>query len=827
MVMMDSASMDRHHRRMSPCSNSPISTPHIVRRRGRKRPRPVTTSRVQAILGTLIIVSLGLGLVVWNHKQTNVISVTNTAELLDDDASYDPLQSSDAVHPEPKSTHQHHNHHLRHHDNSHNNNIKSHYDYDADAIVVGSGLAGMTTALEILDRGGSVVILEKSGYVGGNSLKASSGINTCCYEDSGDAGDVESTLQYSQHDTLEVFESDTTKSAGSLANSTLIHALVSDSRAAVEWLQSRLKVDLSQVAQLGGHSFPRTHRPSVGMVGAELMTALEREVRKYERNTATILTNTQVTELQQRNGRVVGVKVQYKDNDNPQDLPTSFHAPNILLATGGFASDRHHTTSILAHYRPDLLKFGTTGGLSSTGDGIHLASKLGASLFGMKDVQLHPTGFVDPRDVDNPTKVLAAELLRGVGGILLNGRGQRFCNELGTRDYVTNQMLHHNENSEDATIPTFTLLLTAQAAAQAQHHVDRYVRQGTMTQLEGWSAVAEYIQEQHVSSVATVADLEATWMQYQQQAAFGAPDAFGKTVFPNVDTASTSEAQQQQSVFYVGTVTPVLHYCMGGVSMDEYGHVLNESGNSIPGLFAAGEVTGGVHGKNRLGGNSLLECAVFGRRIGRRINIQQQGQQDGGLFKSPRLPTTRDTFDTQEVESTRVVSQAELQQHASPDDLWMAIDGKVYNLTSFAPEHPGGANVLYGLAGTDATAAFGAVHSQQLLKDLSDRLGSSLIVGLMEEDGLGAKTQRHYDSRVVTKAELRQHATPDDCWVILHGNVYDLTKFSVGHKGGAYLIQKHAGGDATSSFKVFHKKDMLALIVGNWVGVYQEAAAEK
>lgn len=289
-----------------------------------------------------------------------------------------------------------------------NNHRNSKNEYDA--IVVGSGLAGLTTTLEFLDRGGRVALIEKEATLGGNSLKASSGMNACC---EGNDNEV-------------LFESDTTKSAGELARPPFIHELISCSGSALQWLKERVGVDLNQLAQLGGHSYPRTHRPLEGMIGAEVIAHLEQLVRTYidvsqnDKRQVSIFSSTRVEQLLQSKNQITGVKAR----NIITNVTSVIYAPQVVLATGGFASDRR-PNSLLNKVRPDLVHFGTTGGAFSTGDGISLATQLGASTVDLEQIQLHPTGFVNPKHPDHGTKVLAAELLRGVGGILLNSQGER------------------------------------------------------------------------------------------------------------------------------------------------------------------------------------------------------------------------------------------------------------------------------------------------------------------------------------------------------------------------------------------------------------------
>ncbi len=563
-----------------------------------------------------------------------------------------------------------------------------------DAIVVGSGLAGLAATLNILDRGGSVIILEKEHLLGGNSNKASSGINGCCPQSN------------TYHDSLESFKNDTLRSAGEVADLELIDTLVSNSEKAVLWLQDRAKVDLSLLAQLGGHSHKRTHRPSNGMAGAEIIYQMQKAVRSFEKaGKVKILVDTKVTGLVTEEHRVVGVTCESTIDGRLQEL----RADNVILATGGFASDRS-SGSYLDQYRPELMAFPATAGAFSTGDGITLATALGAATRDMEKVQIHPTGWVDPTDPSNPTKILAAELMRGVGGILINRKGKRFCNELGTRAYVTDKMLQHNAHfARNGTwdmkdeVPTFHLVLSSSAADDGKKHVDLYTHKGLLTKVEGLDALASKMNVDKVT-------LQATLRSYQEAAKIG-EDEFGKVSFRGIPAANLVNG-----TFFVGIVTPVLHYCMGGIKIDSKGNVLRDDGTAIEGLHAAGEVTGGVHGNNRLGGNSLLECTVYGTIVGQKIPVK----------KSTKVANAKvvESKSAKEAKQFPIITLEELAKHNTEEDIWVAIHGVVYDFTDFAHEHPAGFASIFDLAGTDGTDAFSAVHNQGMLEDFEDdRMG--------------------------------------------------------------------------------------------------------
>lgn len=436
-----------------------------------------------------------------------------------------------------------------------------------DAVIIGTGLAGLVTALSFLDRNGTVVLLEKEKSMGGNTNKASSGINY----------DVN----------VAAFREDTIKSAGARAQPHLIDILVENSSDAVEWLRSRVQVDLTECIVMGGHGTARTYRPTKNPVGFELISCLKTAIQPYmDEGKCVVHTTSKVTRLLNDENRVTGVE--YVNGDG---ILQELYSTQTVLATGGYAA----STSMVRKYRPDLADLPTTAGAFSTGDGIAMAENLG-SLVDMDQIQVHPTGFVDPNDPENPSKFLAAELLRGAGGILLCS-GKRFCNELAARDNVVEKMKATNQNR-------FSLLLSATAASTVQSHVDFYVFKKLLTRIEGVSGLAKHMD--------TDADVLRSTLDLYRDCAQNGNDPFGKTSFPNVPSSD-------DDTFYVGTVTPVLHYCMGGIRIDGEGHVLSENGSKVDGLYAAGEAAGGVHGSNRLGGNSLLECVVFGRLIGNQL----------------------------------------------------------------------------------------------------------------------------------------------------------------------------------------------------------------
>jgi flavocytochrome c len=344
---------------------------------------------------------------------------------------------------------------------------------------------------------------------------------------------------------------------------------------------------------------------------------MQKEAEEYEqKGSLKILYSTKAVELIEEKSSdgsvstVEGVKAFKKkqdgeENQHDEEIELVIPAKNVILATGGFAAARHKD-SYLAQYAPELLDMPATFGDFSTGDGIRIASAAGAGKVDMDKVQIHPTGFVDPVDPSNPSKILCAEVMRGVGGILLNEEGRRFCNELGTRDYVTSKMMEQKQNTSGS--PCFHFLLSGRAGGNAGAHIGFYSWKGLFKKIVGVEDVANYCGFEPKT-------LRQTLTDYQNKSKVG-KDEFGKTTFPDTfsDDLDTEE-------FYVGSVVPVLHYTMGGLTINTCGEVLNEEKKPIPGLYACGEVAGGVHGSNRLAGNSLLECLVYGRIVGNSISL--------------------------------------------------------------------------------------------------------------------------------------------------------------------------------------------------------------
>ena len=475
---------------------------------------------------------------------------------------------------------------------------------DVDVVVVGAGGAGMTAAITAAQAGKSVVILEKTSMVGGNSVRSTGGMNAAktewqdANEFTEDAG-VEKTLataaetypdladlvatvqaQYDAYkanptgyfDSVELFILDTMVGGQDINNYDLVKTLAENSAPAIEWL-STIGADLHNVGSFGGASVKRIHRPvdadgKVVSVGSYVVPILQ---QACEDNGVQIIYNAPATEILMDNGAAVGVKAD----------GYTVNAKSVVLATGGFGAN----LDMVAELKPELKGFVTTNAPGITGDGIKMAEAVGAATVDMDQIQIHPT-------VEQKTSALITEGLRGDGAILVNAEGLRFCDEVGTRDAVS--------AAELAQTGGYAWLVVDQKMVDASSVIAGYIKAGYTVQGDTYEALAE--------AMGVPADAFASTMEKWNAAVAAGTDAeFGRTSFANpLDTAP----------YYAIKIAPGVHHTMGGVKINTSAQVLDTEDNVIPGLFAAGEVTGGIHGANRLGGNAVADFIVFGRISG-------------------------------------------------------------------------------------------------------------------------------------------------------------------------------------------------------------------
>lgn len=432
---------------------------------------------------------------------------------------------------------------------------------EADIVIVGAGGAGMTAAISAVQAGKSVIILEKMKYAGGNTTKATGGMNAAETHYQAEQGITDSVAQ---------FVEDTMEGGHNINNKDLVTVMAQNSAESINWLDE-IGAPLPKVSFSGGATNARIHAPEDGSgVGDYLVNKL---LAKMDDLKIDIMYDTAATELITEDGKVTGVLATSSDTNY------TIKAGAVILATGGFGANEDMYTQ----YRPDLKGTVTTNAPGATGDGIVMAQAVGADLVDIEQIQLHPT-------VEQETSMLITESVRGDGAILVNQSGKRFINEMETRDVVSAAELEQEGQ--------YAYVVFDQRLREGLKAIEKYVTNGLTVQGDTVEDLAKAINVDPATLVET--------MNNWNQAVANKNDAeFGR------DTGMENDLSV--GPFYAIQIAPGIHHTMGGVKINTSAEVINTSGEVIPGLYAAGEVTGGVHGGNRLGGNAVADIVVFGR----------------------------------------------------------------------------------------------------------------------------------------------------------------------------------------------------------------------
>ena len=436
----------------------------------------------------------------------------------------------------------------------------------ADIVVIGAGGAGLAAAVQAKQDGVSnVVLLEKMPMVGGNTNRATGGLN---------AAETPQQAEKGIEDSIATMIEDTMKGGYEKNNPELVEKLANEAKDAVAWLTD-LGADLSDVGRMAGATNYRTHRPTGGAaVGAHVVDTLK--VAAEKENVDLRLWN-EVTEIVlDKQGNVSGVKVKDKE-----DKEYTINTKAVVIAAGGFSAN----SEMVVSNKEDLKGFATTNHNGATGDGIVLGEKVGAALVDMTEIQTHPT--VVPEKA-----VMVTEAVRGNGAILLNKDGKRFTNELLTRDVVSKAILEQRDG--------VAYLFFDEGLRNSLKATEEYFNMGLVTEADSVEELADLLGVDKTSMVESV-------NKYNDAVAANSDSEFQREDLPR---------QLNEGKVYAIPVTPAVHHTMGGLKINTNAEVLNANNEVIPGLFAAGEVTGGVHGGNRLGGNALADIIVYGRTAG-------------------------------------------------------------------------------------------------------------------------------------------------------------------------------------------------------------------
>ncbi|MBU5611795.1 flavocytochrome c [Geomonas azotofigens] len=443
--------------------------------------------------------------------------------------------------------------------------LKSNRVESTDVVVIGAGGSGYVASITAHDAGAKVILLEKMPITGGNSMLAAGGIN---------AARTRYQERLGMHDDPAEMVKETMKGGRDKNDPELVKILAYKSADAVDFLVS-LGADMTDLVRSGGVAVDRTHRPVGGAaVGPHLIKVYRDNAAK--RNIDVRVNSEVVQILSDGKGRVTGVQVKGKHSG-----VYTINAKAVIDTAGGFAANNE----LVGFYKPQFKETASSNQPGATGEGMFLAEKVGAKLIDMEQIQIHPT-------MGGDTKVLISETVRGSGAILVNHAGKRFVNELTTRDKASAAILAQPEKS--------AFLVLGESTRKSNVQIDGYIALGLVQESDSIAGLA--------AKMGVPADaLTATVTAYNK-----AFEAKKDPEFQRQDIPRPVDGPKYYSIW----VKPGRHHTMGGVKINTEAQVIAKDGKPITGFYAAGEVTGGVHGWNRLGGNAITDTVVFGRIAG-------------------------------------------------------------------------------------------------------------------------------------------------------------------------------------------------------------------
>ena len=451
------------------------------------------------------------------------------------------------------------------------------FDEIFDVIVVGSGLAGLAAAKAARDAGCSAVILEKLDRYGGNSVLAGGGLASW-----------DSRLHLGRklgvgEDSAELMTADALRSGKGGNIPALVETLSENAPAAIDWMMDAGVRFRSVLFHMGGQTIPRSYQCEGN--GKNMMDDVKAWVLA---SGAELRLGQRVTELLTDGGRVVGVRCAAGAAEKRLGARRG-----VVLASGGFAAD----VALRLEYSDIGAAYNCSNHPDATGEMLRCARDLGAALVNMQHIQLFPCSNPVTGSVDR--WALAAYAGAGAGAIYVDGSGRRFVNELEGRDVVSDAQIGHCAKPTWAIFNDHVVATVDLSPADAA----RGIRLHRMVRAASFSELAATLGMDADVLLQTI-DAHNAFLRGARE------DPFGKVrselMRPLIDGEPVYAVNQWPSV----------HFTMGGLLTDTGARVLRGDGSVIPGLYAAGEVCGGLHGANRLAGYALTECVVFGRLAG-------------------------------------------------------------------------------------------------------------------------------------------------------------------------------------------------------------------
>lgn len=445
-----------------------------------------------------------------------------------------------------------------------------------DVVVIGAGGAGFSAAIEAKNAGANVVLLEKMPAVGGNSLISGAEMNAARNWVQPKLGILD--------DSAERHAADTFKGGDKKGDMKVINVMTANALDAAKWCRDYLGVRFEDdnLFFFGGHSRKRALIP-VGHTGTEFIAKFQ---AKADELGIPVITDMKAEELiKDKTGRVVGVKA------TSHGATYTFNAKGgVVLATGGFGANK----AMVKKYNPKIdERFKTTDAPGTTGEALYMAKRAGAQLVNMGYIQTYP--ICDP--ISGVIELIADS--RFDGAIMLNQEGKRFVEELERRDVLSEAILKQTGNY-CWVLWNDNIGKISNTVKEHPTEYEAFTKQGIMATCPDLKCIADFTKM-------PLKQLESTVKRVSSMAGKGNDKDFHH----RGGLMDMSEGQ-----YYVIKAVPSTHHTMGGVRINEKSQALTAKGQVIPGLWAAGEVTGVTHGTNRLGGNAYTDIIVFGRIAG-------------------------------------------------------------------------------------------------------------------------------------------------------------------------------------------------------------------
>jgi len=454
---------------------------------------------------------------------------------------------------------------------------------EADVVVIGAGGAGLAAAITAEQNGAKVIVVEKMPKTGGNTILAGGAVN---------AVEDRSEFAIKQNDSVQWHFEQTYSGGDYQGDPELIMTLVQNAYDGIQWTKSLGMEWYGEegVFTVSGGLWPRAWKPMMP-AATGFFDTYGKYIDKAEN--INLMLNTKAEKiLTDANGAACGIVATGETGNT-----ITINAKSVVVATGGFSKNVSLRMAYDAIWGMLDEKVLSTNHEGATGDGVKMLQALNADFIQMGNIQLLPLG--DPK-----TGSLSGNIEHGVDTrIFVNKSGLRYGDEGGRRDDMTRDLFAQEDQlmwivMDSDTYPTGDELNNFGETANQLVEAGRAVKADTLDELAALMNV-------------DAENLKATIAEYNRHCIGGdlegQPDEFGRTLFgPAIDNGP----------FYAGARVPTVHHTMGGVRIDSQCRVYNENGEIIENLYAAGEVTGGIHGANRLGGNALADTIVFGRIAG-------------------------------------------------------------------------------------------------------------------------------------------------------------------------------------------------------------------